>query len=79
MSSNCYKEAYNGRCGCNCQYQVEIRKHPWNTGEAKGSIMEVLGYGCRAPDLQDERKMIIFFDKPHCMCELYTKRIPIET
>lgn len=60
----------SGRCCCNCQYQVEIMRHPWNTisgGRMKGPVTATAGYGCSGVD----PKKIIFFEKEHSMCELH--------
>lgn len=60
-----------GRCCCNCKHQVKIYKHPWNEGEAKGSIKEILGYGCHDPFLEYPHNNIIFMDRQHGMCETH--------
>jgi len=52
-----------GRCCCNCKHQSIIYKHPLNRGEAKGSILEPMGYVCSG--LDDK----IFMDRKHGMCE----------
>lgn len=44
-------------------------KHPWNSGESKGRIIELFGYVCNSPDLENG----IFFDKDHNhgLCEVH--------
>jgi hypothetical protein len=54
-------------------------KHPWNSDFAKGSIREILGYGCETPEFTMEfidnsaSPVVIFFDSPHGMCEMHEK------
>jgi len=58
-----------GRCCCNCEYQVEIVRHPWNKSpEHKGPITEIAGWGCQAPDFD---KKVIFFEVEHAACEMH--------
>lgn len=64
------KGSYKGKCCCNCKYQTRIMKHPWNKGEAQGSILTVFGYACGSP-LEKETKSVIFFDREHGMCEMH--------
>lgn len=72
----CHKPEWKNRCCCNCQHSVTIVKHPWNSGIAKGSIKDILGYGCSA----NEKGNIIFFDVDteneghHGLCEMHTTR-----
>lgn len=75
--SECYKgwskEDGNtkGRCCCNCQHQVEIHRHPWNSlsgGRMKGPISLIAGWGCQAPDFDGK---IIFFEDEHACCEVH--------
>lgn len=74
---NCTKSEYHGRCCCNCENQRAIVKHPWNDGVAKGSISNVMGYGCETPEFTIEftdnsiTPAVIFFDSPHGMCEMH--------
>ena len=71
--SKCYLKTLGGCC-CKCRFQTPIYKHPWNKGEGKGSIKEVMGYGCTG--LEDSmEKVTIFFDDKHGRCEIYEKRI----
>ena len=60
---------FNGACCCNCIYHVEITKHPWNKSVARGSVTDILGWGCQTPDGK-----IVFHEKEHGMCEhhMYT-------
>lgn len=59
-----------GCCCCNCIYQVEIMKHPWNKGFAKGGVTETLGWGCNAHDPR-----VIFRSSKHGVCEMWMKTI----
>ncbi len=45
-------------------------KHPWNKGDAKGSISELMGYICGSP-LDKGVGNVIFFDRKHGMCEMH--------
>lgn len=68
---NCdVKGSYKGCCCCNCGYQVKIMKHPWNKGDAQGSMVQQMGYGCATP-LDSRRGIIVFFDRQHGMCEMH--------
>ncbi|HET8688541.1 MAG TPA: hypothetical protein VFM18_18160 [Methanosarcina sp.] len=60
-----------GSCCCNCNWQRPVTAHPWNKGMARGSILEIIGYGCTCPPFFPE---ITFFEKEHGMCELWEKR-----
>lgn len=62
-------DKWPNQCCCKCKHQFKIYKHPWNKGKAKGSISELFGYGCLAP----EERTIIFFDKEHGLCETFRK------
>jgi len=64
-----YKQ-WPGQCCCHCKRQIKIMKHPWNKGEGKGRMSEVMGYGC----LKVEEA--IFFEKEHGMCECYDAATP---
>ena len=69
-------ESYKkGRCCCLCQSQVVIKKHPWNKGKAKGSILETMGYGC-AVDIGEPERNVTFSDSAHGDCEMFEKRKP---
>lgn len=61
----------NKRCCSNCVHQCEILKHPWNKGDAKGSIKEVFGYGCDVFSAESN-KVIIFSDSQYGECELHS-------
>lgn len=60
-----------GECCCNCNFQRPINAHPWNKYTGKGSVMEIIGYGCTHPEFWPS---ITFFEKEHGMCEVWTKR-----
>jgi len=68
----CYKPDFNNQCCCNCNNQIELRKHPGNNDFGKGSIMEKCGYVCVAKfDMDENYKTGIFFDSVHGMCEMW--------
>jgi hypothetical protein len=70
---NCDK-GHNGQCCCNCQYQTPITKHPWNKGEANGSILDHFGYACTVFNSMDSKEPFVFFNSQHGSCEMYTPK-----
>ncbi len=61
----------DGCCCCNCAHQKPITGHPWNRSFlVKSTISRVVGFGCAAPDFAPH---IVFFEKPHGMCEMYSR------
>jgi len=52
MSDKCMKSEGHDRCCCNCQNQRVIFKHPWNNGDGKGRVTDIMGYGCATPDFE---------------------------
>jgi len=77
MTAQCNKEHWQGRCCCNCKNQQVIMKHPWNKGDGKGSVNQVMGYGCHMKDFElddNKRPRVIFFDTEHGMCEMHDKK-----
>lgn len=79
MTDACQQKNWESRCCCNCKNQSVISKHPWNCGDGKGSILDVMGYGCGLPDFEKDkkgRKNIVFFDKEHGMCEMHEFKVP---
>jgi len=46
------KSEGHDRCCCNCQNQRVIFKHPWNNGDGKGRVTDIMGYGCATPDFE---------------------------
>jgi len=74
MAKNCKKGWHDGSCCCNCQNQRKLMCHPWNKEFGKGSIMESCGWVCLFPlDDGSSKGEVIFFDREHGMCELYTE------
>ncbi len=68
-----YSEEINkgGRCCCNCEHQVEIMSHPWNTmtgGRLKGPVTNVAGYGCGVM----QNNQFVFFESKHSLCEMHS-------
>ncbi len=62
---------YKGQCCCNCKHQIQLRKHPFNSGFGSGSIMDVCGWVCLGPELTGGTSGI-YFEKEHGLCEMYT-------
>lgn len=48
-------------------------KHPSNK-LGQGSILDQMGYGCKGLGNEDGTGSIIFMDRPHGMCELWTPK-----
>lgn len=62
----------NGCCCCNCVHQRPINGHPWNRGiVVKSRVSEIIGWGCASSDLAPN---ITFFESPHGMCEMYSRK-----
>lgn len=72
------KPEWYDRCCCNCVNQRVIFKHPWNKGDGKGHITDVMGFGCdmAGDDLYEGLPMIaiMFMDSIHGMCEMHQHR-----
>lgn len=68
------EKGWNGDCCCNCTRQIKINKHPLNRCDAKGSIIEQLGWVCTAFWDMDKTEPMIFFDKEHGMCEMHNRK-----
>jgi hypothetical protein len=65
---------YKGMCCCNCKHQTVVKKHPWNKGDGKGSVKDIMGFACCNP-MDAEHGQIIFMDKQHSMCELHEDKV----
>ena len=69
MKEICQLETQWKGCCCDCVYQKEVFKHPWNKNSyAQGSITERMGWICDAPDMG-----ATFMDRKHSFCEMYEK------
>jgi hypothetical protein len=73
MRSECQKPHWGDQCCCNCRSQLIVKKHPWNSGEAKGSVLDTLAYACACPEfeLENGKKTIIYSEEEHGMCEMW--------
>lgn len=69
----CAQGWHDGSCCCNCKHQIELRRHPMNSGFGEDSIMDKCGWVCLNPELT-EGKSGIYFDKQHGMCECHVRR-----
>lgn len=45
-----------------------------NKGEGKGRMTEIMGFACTAFWDMDKHEPLIFFDKPHGMCEMHSRK-----
>lgn len=72
-TGQCQKENWGNQCCCNCRSQLIVKKHPWNSGNAKGSVLDTLAYACACPEfeLENGKKTIIYSDDEHGMCEMW--------
>ena len=61
---SCYSDK---QCCCKCKFQHKVMKHPLNKEVGRGSISEVLGYCCHAPEIDDA----VFFEQEHGICEMF--------
>jgi len=46
-----------------CKHCLSVKKHPWNKGNAKGSISEHFGFVCLETD--------VFMDRDGVGCEMH--------
>ena len=78
MGDKCIKPEWHDRCCCNCQSQRVIFKHPWNKGDGKGRMTDVMGFGCDSShdNLYEGIPAIIFMDARHGMCEMHELKVP---
>lgn len=79
--SKCYKgwdKEYNryGICCCNCKWQAKLGKHPWNSGEFKGSILEQVkdGNGDDMWVCTVQEGVAMSMNREHSMCEMHTPK-----
>lgn len=64
----------NGSCCCNCKFQLELSKHPWNKIN-KGNVTESSDmYACIAQHYIEEKYKGTIFEEKHGMCEFHEKR-----
>lgn len=71
MTDTCMKPQWHDRCCCNCEYQRWIFKHPWNKGDGKGSVNDVMGFGCAV----EGAPVVIFKDSLHGLCEMHERKV----
>ena len=78
MSDKCMKAEWHDKCCCNCQSQGVIFKHPWNKGDGKGRMTDVMGFGCDSShdNLYEGIPAIIFMDARHGICEMHELKPP---
>lgn len=73
-TNKCDKGRPDGSCCCNCIYQIELFKHPWNKLH-KGSVLESTGlYACIAPLDDTHINRGVIFEFKHSYCEVHTRR-----
>lgn len=66
----------DGSCCCNCEFRIELYKHPWNKNKLfKGSIMDSTGiYVCSVTMDKESQHRGIVSEWKHSACELHTWR-----
>lgn len=63
----------NGKTCIDCQYCVEVRKHPWNNlTHSKGGMRDHMGFACLL--FQKDNKTAIFMDHADSFCECFTTK-----
>lgn len=61
-------------CCCNCKYQFELFKHPWNKVN-KGSIMESTNmYACTVQHEGVQTYQAVLHEDIKGLCEMFTKK-----
>lgn len=75
QSKKCDKGWHDGSCCCNCQSFIKLSKHPWNSGDAKGSVKEPFGFACIVQHQTEGNNRGTFCNKGHGFCELH---VPLE-
>lgn len=55
-----------------CVHHVRVMKHPWNTETmSKGSVTEIMGYGCAARVVEDKSIVFQSLEHPDSGCEMF--------
>ena len=63
----------NGRTCADCQYCVEVRKHPWNNlKHSKSSMRDHMGFACLL--FRDDNNIAIFMYHADSFCECFTEK-----
>lgn len=68
---------HDGSCCCNCEHQKKLMCHPWNKGFGEGEITKRCGWVCDVftdKELDPKGDWVMFSDRKHGMCELWTAR-----
>ncbi len=61
----------NGKACIDCQYCVEVRKHPYNNlAHSKGRMRDHMGFSCLL--FQEDESVAIFMDHADGFCECFT-------
>ena len=60
----------------NCRNLSKLYKHPWNKGDAKGTITEQVGWVCRLTFEDEIEPTSTFFDleNPLVGCEMFQEK-----
>jgi hypothetical protein len=63
----------NGKTCIDCQYCVEVRKHPWNNlVHSKGGMKDHMGFACLL--FREDNNVAIFMDHADGFCECFTEK-----
>jgi len=69
MENECNLNKFNGCC-CECKFNIQLNKHPFNKELGAGMMSEKMGYACIGFFSVGEQ-VAHFFEKEHGMCELF--------
>ena len=67
------KKCKSKECCCKCSYQERINRHPANL-IGNGRISDLLGYACSGLKNCEKDGVLIFMDRVHGCCELFTRK-----
>lgn len=63
----------NGKTCADCQYLVQVNKHPWNVlPHSKGDMRDHMGFACLL--FREDNNKAIFMDHADGFCECFTEK-----
>lgn len=80
FKENCYADPENNKehfywgCCCMCRHQIELGKHPWNSGIFKGKISDIFLWACAVFHAIDNNYTGYVSDREHGCCEMFAMR-----